>query len=82
MTNPVVFRVGDRVALRAAFLRSIMDYSHASASRRGEVIGIEPMGKWQLVEIYGVQWAGDPKRSFKVLSCNLVHADRIHLEPA
>lgn len=80
MADP--FKLGDIVAFRAAFLRSISDYSHASASRRGAVIDLHPIAPGvDLVVIDGAQWAGDPGAYCRVLSTNLVRADRIHLEP-
>lgn len=72
-----VFTNGDRVAIAAAFLRSIMDYSHASASQRGTVTHVSPPihGDRTLVQ---VQW--DDGHVSKSLNVNLIRADRIHLE--
>ena len=74
------FQIGDRVAYKAAFLRSIMDYSHASASRRGTVVALTSVSKdLDLVDIEG--WNGRGERNGRVLSSDLILADRIHLEP-
>lgn len=68
---------GDRVAFRAAFLRSIFDYSHDSASKRGTVTETPlAMGERALCRV-----AWDNGTIQTVLDCNLIHADRIHLEP-
>jgi len=76
MRSKPVFTNGDRVAMAAAFLRSIMDYSHASASQRGVVTHVSPVhADRTLVQ---VQW--DDGHVSKSLNVNLVHADRIHLE--
>lgn len=71
------FTNGDRVAMSAAFLRSIMDFSHASASQRGVVTHVSPVTKDRT--LVQVQW--DDGHVSKSLNVNLVHADRIHLEP-
>lgn len=71
--------IGDRVALSAKFLRSIGDYSHASASKRGTVVSCEGTDSWRLL---GIEWDGDVDGPRHVLDKNLVRAARIHLEPA
>ena len=69
------FKIGDKVALKAAFLRSISDFSFEAASKRGTVIEIIPIAKG--VDLIGLAgWGG----SGRVLSTNLILADRIHLE--
>jgi hypothetical protein len=76
MRNPV-FTNGDRVAFAAAFCRSIMDFT-VRGHMRGTVvgIGIEVRAGVNLILI---DW--DDGQHASVLSTNLVHADRIHLEP-
>ena len=77
MRKPPIFNLGDRVAISAIFLRNIMDFSHASASQRGHVTHVSPVhGDRTLVQ---VQW--DDGHVSKSLNVNLVHADKIHLEP-
>ena len=71
------FKIGDKVAMSAAFLRSIGDYSHDSASMRGTVVGLIPFGARTLVRIKWCRW----RATTSVLDCNLIHANRIHLEP-
>jgi hypothetical protein len=78
MRTPPVFANGDRVAMAAAFLRSIMDFSHASASQRGVVTHVSDFGQKDR-SLVQVQW--DDGHVSKSLNVNLVHADRIHLEP-
>lgn len=76
------FSVGQRVAYRAAFLRSIMDYSYDSASLRGTIKGLEILyTSHDMPRVVLVKWDGITKSS-RVLECNLIAADRIHLEPA
>ena len=70
--------IGSRVAFRASFLRSIGDYSHAAASRRGTVVGLQGLGINTLV-LVGWDEAEYPSGA---LACNLILADRIALEPA
>lgn len=76
-TTPHIFKEGDRVAYRAAFLRSIGDYSYDMAQRRGVVLDATELHKHQLLQVL---W-GDGRKG-GVLSCNVILADRIHLEPA
>jgi hypothetical protein len=71
------FSIGDRIAYRAAFLRSIGDYSHASASRRGTVMNAHPSAWPHLLD---VQW--DDGHASPVNASNVLLASRIHLEPA
>lgn len=81
----VVFKVGDRVAYRAAFLRSIGDYSYDSASMRGTVVEVDPKPFRPGVQYMKVQWDGAElayESSYGVLSTHILLADRIHLEPA
>lgn len=71
------FAIGDRVAMSARFLRSISDFRASTANRRGKVQAISHIAKDRsLVTI----WWDDGFIS-KALNTNLVHADRIHLEP-
>ena len=70
---------GDAVAYSRQHLRSIADYSHDSASRRGIVIAVCAL-KGTAHDLIRVQWANEDAQS-SVLSCNLVRADRLHLEP-
>ena len=70
------FEIGDRVAISAKFLRNICDFSHASASQRGVVTHIGFVTKDR--DLVQVQW--DDGHVSKSLDCNLIRADRIHLE--
>jgi hypothetical protein len=74
--------IGDRIAYRAAFLRTIADYSYGSASRRGTIKGIERLyTSYDMPRVISVQW-DDRDAPSNVLECNIIRADRIHLEPA
>ena len=68
---------GTRVAYRAAFLRSIQDYSHRRAALRGVV---RELADLDVVVLATVQWDGGPEQRENVK--NLIPADRLHLEPA
>ena len=50
-------KTGDRVAYSARFLRSICDYSHASASKRGTVTGLKTYGHGFTVAT--IKWDND-----------------------
>ena len=76
------FAIGDRVAYRAAFLRSIFDYSHDTASRRGTIQAIERLySRHNMPRVISVLW-DDRTQPSNVLECNLIAPDKIHLEPA
>jgi hypothetical protein len=70
------FELGDIVAYRAAFLRSILDYTYASASKRGAVTAIIPIARGVSLVTVGGDFGG-----CRILSTNLILASRIHLEP-
>lgn len=69
------FKVGDRVAYRAGFLRSICDYSHESASKRGTIVAMP------LDILAEIDWDGGSSAARRVHVGNLWPADKIHLEP-
>ena len=72
--------IGARVAYSAKFLRSICDYSHASASKRGTVLALRPMAhsKNSFVKI---KWDNDDDElRAGALSCNLVCVENIATE--
>jgi len=78
-----MFKIGNRVAYRASFLRSIGDYSYDSASMRGTVVFVDPKpfrsgaNQQQYLKI---RW---DYQDFDAgaLSSNLILANQIHLEP-
>lgn len=72
--------VGDRVAYSAKFLRSICDYSHESASKRGTVTSLKDYGTMTHVKI---DWDDDKDelRSGAAAS-NLVRVQNISAEAA
>lgn len=77
MVDKYTINIGDRVAYRAAFLRSIGDYSGYSASKRGTVTAIVfPLHSGALLSV-----AWDDGFKSNVNSNNLIRADCIHLEP-
>jgi hypothetical protein len=74
-----MFKVGDRIAYTAKFLRSIGDYSYESASLRGTVLNIgSKLTKGYVLE---VQWDRYSTPSMVLDQC-LILKDRLHLEPA
>ena len=82
MTTPT-FKVGDRIAWSAKFLRSIADYSADSANQLGTVMEIKDYGL--KAPVLKVKWDGDDRpleESCGVLATNAVLENRIHLEPA
>lgn len=68
--NP--YKVGQRVAYKAAFLRSCGIYSRHHADLRGPIKAIKGA-------VCYVAWP-DGVRPMGVLHVNLIRADRIHLE--
>jgi hypothetical protein len=74
-----MFKVGDRVAYTAKFLRSICDYSYDSASMRGTVKAIGT--KLTNGYVLEVQWDKYSTPSMVLDKC-LILKDRLHLEPA
>lgn len=78
-TTTTTLALGDLVAYARTHLRSIADYSYDSASRRGTITAIRPMRGTAHV-VAEVRWLDDGT-TLPVLSCNLVRADRLHLEP-
>ena len=75
--KPRQFNVGDRVAFSRAFLQSTFQFSGWVPFARGTIIGLVDCGPVILAE---VQWDGRDMGN-RVLTSNLVHANRIHLEP-
>lgn len=79
------FAVGDRVRFRAQHLKNTMDYTSWRAHGRGEIVEVEDLGGWVLIN---VRWdkarKGYPEPPFtsKVAACNLWPEARAHLEPA
>lgn len=71
------FDVGDRVAFSRAFLQSTFQFTGWTPFARGTIIGLVDCGPVILAE---VAWDGRDMGS-RVLTCNLVLASRVHLEP-
>lgn len=74
-----LFRVGDTVAYSRAHLRSCGIWQAEFADRRGTVMVLhEP--RRGVPDCVTVRWRdnGDEQR---ILTCNLVLANRLHLEP-
>ena len=69
---------GDRVAYSAKFLRSICDYSHDSASKRGTVLAVKDYGSMTHVKI---DWDDDKdEMRAGAAACNLVKVAQIAAE--
>ena len=72
--------IGDRVAYSAKFLRSICDYSHASASKRGTVLAIRPLAGSKHAHVK-IKWDDDDDElRAGALSCNIVKVQSIASE--
>lgn len=75
------FKPGDRVAYSARFLRSICDYSHESASKRGTVTGVKTYGSKCV--IVSIDWDEDKDElRAGANAANLVLVSRIAVEAA
>lgn len=73
--------VGTRVAFSRAWLRSVGDYSYATASLRGVITDVTHLGS---LDIATVVWDAIDARvpgGAHINIANLVSEDRIHLEP-
>ena len=71
------FKIGDVVAYRRAFLRSAGMYSGPVPFARGRIISLTPISNDG--DIATIDW-NHPDIPARVLTYNLVRADRIHLE--
>lgn len=75
-----LFPVGTVIRYSAAFLRSIADYSHASACREGTICGpVKSYGP--TFHIVPIKW-NDEQEAGGANCSNLIVASRVHLEPA
>jgi hypothetical protein len=72
-----LFKLGDTVAYRREFLRSAGFFSGPVPFARGRIIALAPVFEDRAIAT--VDW-GNPEIPAKVLTSNLVRADRIHLE--
>lgn len=78
MVDKYTINVGDRVAYRAAYMRSIGSYSYDLASRRGVVKSVViPLHNGHAV--VAVHW--DDGFGANINTANLIRADKLHLEP-
>jgi hypothetical protein len=73
----IQLKVGDTVAYRREFLRSAGFFSGPIPFARGRVISLSPVSN--ALDIATIEW-DTPDIPAKVLTSNLVRADRIHLE--
>jgi hypothetical protein len=82
-SKPVTLQVGDKVAFARAFLRNTGQYTGWAPFARGVVTKVEPFatfrGDHDSRALVSVQWAKACRS--RVLDCNLVRVDRMHLEP-
>lgn len=79
MSKKPVFSVGNRVMYSRQWLRSVGIFSGPVPFAVGKIIGIDTLGK-SGPQIAQIRWA-DPDMPQRVLTSNLVRADRLHLEP-
>lgn len=70
---------GDRVKYAREFLRSVGAIAGIGPFRIGTVaaIGDERMADSRVIYVH---WDDEPGRAAGVLECNLIRADRLHLE--
>ena len=74
------FPADTRVKWSAKFLRSIADYSHASASREGVIVG--PVTSYSpTFHVAPIKW-DDEQDAGGVNCANIIPVSKIHLEPA
>ena len=74
------FPQGTIIKFSAHFLRSIGDYSHASANRKATITG--PIKSYSdTFHVVPIRWSDETEDS--AVNCsNIIPADKIHLEPA
>jgi hypothetical protein len=73
----IQLKVGDTVAYRREFLRSAGFFTGPIPFARGRIIALAPVFEDRAIAT--VDW-GNPEIPAKVLTSNLVRADRIHWE--
>ena len=73
-----LFKVGDTVHYARAFLRATGQLAGDAPFVRGRIIRLEPISKG--LDFALVEWQPGAVFPPKVLTSNLVRADRLHLE--
>lgn len=73
-----LFKVGDMVLYSRQFLRATGQLAGDTAFARGRIIRLEPISKG--LDFALVEWPRSVPFPPKVLTSNLVRADRLHLE--
>lgn len=73
------WKVGDRVAYTRDFVRCVGGYAKNVADRRGTIVsGIKVQSSNRLY--LRIQWDDNRGQTGTVLSSNVIHVDRLHLE--
>lgn len=72
-----LFRVGDTVAYKREFLRATGQLTGPVPFARGRIISLSPVSK--ALDVATVEWS-TPDIPARILTSNLVRADRLHLE--
>lgn len=73
-----LFKLGDVVLYSRQFLRATGQLAGDAPSARGRVIRLEPISKG--LDVALIEWPPGSDLPSKVLTSNLVRADRLHLE--
>ena len=72
-----LFRIGDTVAYKREFLRATGQLSGPVPFARGRIISLAPVSN--ALDIATIDWS-EPDIPARVLTSNLIRADRLHLE--
>lgn len=81
MRKAPIFAPGDRVAYSAGMLRSTMDYSWVTASRRGTIVKVhEPQISKTAGHYVALIWDDRPDHQATALSCNLTKVSRLAVD--
>jgi hypothetical protein len=72
-----IFKLGDVVTYRREFLRATGQLSGPIPFARGRIISLSPVSN--ALDVATIDW-GEPDIPARVLTSNLIRADRLHLE--
>jgi hypothetical protein len=72
-----LFRIGDTVAYKREFLRATGQLTGPVPFARGRIVSLSPVSK--ALDIATIDWS-EPDIPARVLTSNLIRADRLHLE--
>jgi hypothetical protein len=72
-----IFKLGDVVTYKREFLRATGQLSGPIPFARGRIISLSPVSK--ALDVATINWS-EPDIPTRVLTSNLIRADRLHLE--